>query len=105
MQGSEDKQREQWILTDLRYELARKMPVEAVAREMLHVSLLTPQQWETYRTKTTEEKGEYLIDCLQKCKPGCLEKFCSVLCEVNAEDLVKEISQYRKGNYYYINYY
>lgn len=94
MQGSEDKQREQWILTDLRYEIARKMPVEAVAREMFDVRLLTSQQWEIYETIRREEKGEYLLDCLQ---PGCFEKFISVLEEVKAEDLVKEISRYRRG--------
>ena len=95
MQGSEDKQTEQGILIDLRYEIARKMPVEATAREMLQDGLLTPQQWEIYTTKSIEERGEYLLDCLQ---PGCLEKFCSVLHKVGAEDLVKEISRYRKGS-------
>lgn len=98
MQEREDKQLERWIVIDLCHVITRKMPVEDVAREMLQDGLLTRKQWETYMTKT-EQREEYLLDCLQKCKPGFLEKFCSVLRKVGAHDLEKEISRHAEGTY------
>ena len=99
MQAREDKQLEQWIVIDLYHKIAQEMPVEDVAREMLQDGLLTRQQWETYMKKT-EEREEYLLDCLQKCKPGFLERFCSILRRVGAHNLEKEISHHAVGTYY-----
>ena len=98
MQAREDKQLERWIVIDLYHKIAREMPVEDVAKEMLQDGLLTRKQWEIYTAKI-EEREEYLLDCLQNCKPGFLEKFHSILRKVGAHDLEKEISHHAEGKY------
>ena len=94
MQEPSDEQ----ILKDLRYELAREMPAENVALQMYKDRLLPPKEWETF-TRLTEDKGEYLLNCLQRSRePGFMQKFCSVLDTVGAESLVKTITHHRNGN-------
>ena len=94
MQQSSDEQ----ILKDLYYELAREMPAERVGFQMYTDHLLLPKEWEIF-TKLTEDKGEYLLECLQRSREsGFMEKFCSVLDKIGAENLLKTISYHRNGN-------
>lgn len=83
------------------HRIAREMPAEDVAKEMVIDSLLTREQWETYTAKT-EEREEYLVDCLQKCKPGFLDKFLSILRRVGAHNLEKDITNHKEGTHYII---
>lgn len=94
MQQSSDEQ----ILKDLFYEIAREMPAEHVGLQMYEDHLLLPKEWEMF-TKLTEDKGEYLLNCLQRSRePRFMEKFCSVLDKIGAENLSKTISHHRDGN-------
>jgi hypothetical protein len=94
MQQPSDEQ----ILKDLYYELAREMPAEKVALQMYKDRLLLPTEWEAF-TKLTEDKGEYLLDCLKRSQvPGFMQKFCSVLDKIGAKNLLKTISDHRNGN-------
>ena len=90
-----EKSLDWWIVEDLYYEIVREMP-ETTARQMQKDGLLTREQGEIY-TQLTKDKGKYLLECLQKCKPGFLEKFCSVLHKVGADDLMNKISRHREG--------
>lgn len=84
-----------WIIEDLYYELIREMP-ETTARQMQKDGLLTREQGETY-AKLKKDKEKYLLKCLQKHTSGFLEKFCSVLHKVGADDLMNKISHHREG--------
>ncbi len=78
--------------------LAKELPPDVVAPQMLSKSLLTPKEYAAYLVKkgrvTSSDRSAYLLQCLLKRKPGSLQSFCAILRDIcpaaNLADFLEE---------------
>ena len=93
---SPDKQLEERVLSDCSEYLTNNLPADDVAPVMLTRNLLTPKEYDEYKTmkrsgrSTMADMSDYLLECLRRRQAGFLKKFCGILWEIEAAKYLGE---------------